>query len=50
MIIIRILWIMILAVISMAVLAGALWVLRVAVDWWLDIDYVKKIKEFIEHV
>lgn len=26
---------------------GELWVLRVAIDWWLDIDYVKRIEEWI---
>lgn len=25
-----------------------LWVLRVAIDWWLDIDYVEKLYEFIK--
>lgn len=27
---------------------GSLWVLRVAVDWWLEIDYVKETKRRIE--
>ena len=26
---------------------GFLWVLRVAIDWWLDVDYVEKAKEWI---
>lgn len=41
-------WITIFLVISLVVLVGFLWVLRVALDWWLDIDYVKKIKEWID--
>lgn len=40
-------WICIFVVISLLVLTGCLWLLRVALDWWLDIDYVKKIKEWI---
>lgn len=28
-------------------LVGSLWVLRVVVDWWLDVDYVKAIKELL---
>lgn len=26
---------------------GSLWVLRVAIDWWLDVDYVKAIKSLL---
>ena len=26
---------------------GELWVLRVAIEWWLDVDYVKRIEEWI---
>lgn len=26
-----------------------LWVLRVAIDWWLDIDYVEKINEWLKN-
>ena len=46
MIVIRIIWLAIFAVLSLAILAGCLWLLRVAIDWWLDIDYIKKIKEW----
>ena len=42
-------WITIFLVLSLTILVGVLWVLRVAVDWWLDIDYVKKIKEWISN-
>lgn len=27
---------------------GCLWVLRVAIDWWLDIDYVERIKQWMK--
>lgn len=27
---------------------GELWVLRVAIEWWLDIDYVRKIEEWLK--
>lgn len=30
------------------VIVGLLWVLRIAIDWWLDIDYVEKIKKWIK--
>ena len=26
---------------------GELWVLSVAIDWWLDVDYVKKVEQWI---
>lgn len=39
-----IMWIIIIEI----VIVGLLWVLRVAIDWWLDIDYVVKIKEWIK--
>lgn len=30
------------------VIIGELWVLRVAIEWWLDIDYVRKIEEWLK--
>ena len=49
MIIIKILWIIFLSVFLLLLTAittiGGLWVLRVAIAWWLEIDYVEKIKE-----
>lgn len=24
-----------------------LWLLRIAIDWWLDIDYVEKLKKWV---
>ena len=27
---------------------GELWVLRVAIEWWLDIDYARKIEEWLK--
>ena len=29
-------------------IVGGLWILRMVIDWWLDIDYVEKIKEWID--
>ena len=29
------------------VIIGELWVLRVAIEWWLDVDYVKKVEQWI---
>lgn len=29
------------------VIIGELWVLRVAIEWWLDVDYVKRIEQWI---
>ena len=40
-------WVCIFTVVSLIVLAGCMWLLRVALDWWLDIDYVKKLKEWV---
>lgn len=48
--IVRFIWICILIAVSLIILVGCLWLLRVAIDWWLDIDYVKKIKEFTGRV
>lgn len=48
--VVRFIWICILIAVSLIILVGCLWLLRVAIDWWLDLDYVKKIKEFIGHV
>ena len=39
-------WVILLTIMQI-VEAGCLWVLRVVIDWWLDIDYVKKIKEWL---
>lgn len=30
------------------VFVGSLWVLRVAICWWLDIDYVEKLRNFFQ--
>jgi len=38
---------LILLTIFQILLVGCLWVLRVVIDWWLDIDYVEKLKQFI---
>lgn len=38
----------ILLIAYLIVVIGGLWVLRVAIDWWLDIDYVKKLKTWVE--
>lgn len=27
-------------------LVGSLWVLRVVIDWWLDVDYVEVLKKW----
>lgn len=40
----KLMWILIIEI----VIIGLFWVLRVAIDWWLDIDYVVKIKEWIK--
>ncbi len=47
--IIRFIWILIFIVLSLIILAGCLWLLRVALEWWLNIDYVKSIKEWIRN-
>ena len=39
-----IIWVTILQIVEV----GCLWVLRVMIDWWLDIDYVKKAEEWIK--
>lgn len=28
------------------VIVGGLWVLRVAIRWWLDVDYVEELKRW----
>ena len=38
-----VIWVLVIQI----VIIGELWVLRVAIDWWLDIDYVKRIEEWI---
>lgn len=48
MIVIRFIWILIFIVLSLFILVGCLWLLRVITEWWLDIDYVKKIKEWMK--
>lgn len=30
------------------VVAGSLWVLRVVVNWWLDVDYVEEFRKWIK--
>lgn len=40
-------WVILLTIMQI-VEAGCLWVLRVVIDWWLDIDYVEKIKEWLK--
>lgn len=47
MVFIRFVWILIFFVLSLCILVGCLWLLRVIIDWWLDLDYVKKLKEFM---
>lgn len=42
-----IVWVILLTIMQI-VEVGCLWLLRVVIDWWLDIDYVKKLKEWIE--
>lgn len=37
----------ILEIALLIVIAGELWVLRVALDWWLNIDYVKEIRKWL---
>ena len=41
-----IVWVILLTIMQI-IEVGCLWLLRVVIDWWLDIDYVKKIKEWI---
>jgi hypothetical protein len=48
MIILKAIWLLIFTVLSLMILFGCLWLLRVAIEWWLDVDYVKKIKEWID--
>ena len=38
---------LILVTIMQIFLVGCLWVLRVAIDWWLDVDYVEVIKKWM---
>ena len=50
-IMIRFLWnalmvILLFEAMSFVIIGGA-WVLRIAIDWWLGVDYVEKIKEWI---
>lgn len=48
---IKLLWDMLLIVLLLTslllVCIGSLWVLRVAIDWWLNVDYVEVIKRWI---
>lgn len=50
--VIKFLWDMMLIILlltcNMIVIVGSLWVLRVAIDWWLNIDYVEWIKKWLE--
>jgi hypothetical protein len=43
------LWQVIFIVISLIILAGCLWLLRVVTEWWLSIDYVEKIMRWIKN-
>lgn len=40
---------LILLIAFLVVLIGGLWVLRVAIFWWLEIDYVESIKRRLKH-
>ena len=42
-------WWLIFLVLSLTILVGCLWILRVMIDWWLDIDYVRKMKEWLDN-
>ena len=42
------LWQVIFIVISLIILVGCLWLLRVVMDWWLNIDYVEKIMRWVK--
>ena len=44
---VRTLWSVVWILTIQIVIIGELWVLRVAIEWWLDIDYVKRIEEWI---
>ena len=44
---VRTLWSVVWILIIQIVIIGELWVLRVAIEWWLDVDYVKRIEEWI---
>ena len=52
MIVVRFLWytlcIIFLFACMLIVIVGTLWVLRVSVYWWLEVDYVEKIKQKCE--
>ena len=43
------LWQVIFIVISLIILVGCLWLLRVVTEWWLSIDYVEKIMRWIKN-
>ena len=48
--IVRFLWYTLLCIllfcILLIVIVGTLWVLRVAVFWWFDVDYVEEVKKW----
>lgn len=51
MIAVRFLWntlmIITLLIALLIVIIGGLWVLRIAVFWWLEIDYVEEAKKYL---
>ena len=46
--VIEIIWFLIFVVLSLFILVGCLWLLRVITEWWLNIDYVKEIREWLK--
>lgn len=48
MVVIESIWITTLFVASLIPLVGTLWVLRVAIDWWLEVDYVKAVRRWMK--
>ena len=44
---VRTLWSVVWILAIQIVIIGELWVLRVAIEWWLGMDYVKRIEEWI---
>lgn len=45
--IVKSIWCLIIFTALEIVFVGELWVLRVAIDWWLNIDYVEEIKKWL---
>lgn len=46
MIVIEIIWYLIFTVLSLFILAACLWLLRITIQWWLDVDYIEMIKRW----